>query len=131
MTAKDKTEALDAINLIAEKRCGKIKGRTCANGSRQRKYVKDGESFASPTASLESILRTLVIDTFEGRDVAVADVSGAYLQASFPDDKRVILKLTGPFVDIMCDVNPEFTKHIVNEVSKKEKTQKCLYVRVL
>jgi len=33
----DKREALEAVNLIAQKRCGKIKGRTCANGSRQRR----------------------------------------------------------------------------------------------
>lgn len=53
------------------------------------------------------------------------------MHAPFPSNKRVILKLTGPFVNIMCDVNPEFTKHIVNEVSKRGKSQKCLYIRVL
>ena len=63
---------------------------TCANGSRQRNFVKADENFASPTASLESILTTLVIDAYEGRDVAVADVPGAYLHAKFPEDKKVV-----------------------------------------
>ena len=84
LTAKDKKEALEAVNIIAQKRSGKIKGRTCANGRKQRKYLKGDESYASPTASLESIMTTLVIDAHEGRDVAIADVPGAYLHAEFP-----------------------------------------------
>ena len=131
LTEQDRSQALEAVNLIKEKRCGKLKGRTCANGSRQRNFLKDGEDFASPTASLESILTTLVIDAWEGRDVAVADVPGAYLHASFPEDKKVILKLQGVFVDIMCDVNPDFKPHIVFEKNRKGKPVKCLYMRVL
>ena len=121
LTNKDKREALEAVNIIAEKRTGKIKGRVCANGSRQRKYLKDGENFASPTASLESILATLVIDAHEGRDIAIADVPGAYLHAKFPSDKKVILHMTNIFVDIMCKINPEYKDHIIFEINKKEK----------
>ena len=51
---------------------------------------------------------TLLIDTKEGRDVAVADIPGAYLHASFPPEKRDILKLNGVFIDIICSVNPPF-----------------------
>ena len=36
LTDEQKRNALNAVNLIKEKRCGKIKGRTCANGSTQR-----------------------------------------------------------------------------------------------
>ena len=100
----DKKKALEAVNLIKVKRCGKIKGRTCANGSRQRNFIKAEDNFASPTASLEPILATLVIDAYEGRDVAVADVPGAYLHAKSPQDKKVVLNLTGVFADIMCSV---------------------------
>lgn len=109
----DKKQALEAVNLIKEKRCGKLKGQTCANGSRQRQYLKEGEDYDSPTALLESSLTTLVIDAWEERDVAVADVPCAYLHASFPQDKQVILKLQGVFVNIMCGVNPYFKKHVV------------------
>ena len=114
-----------------QKRCGRNKGKTCANVSRQRKFVKDNESFSSPTASLEAIMTTLMIDAYEGRDVAVADISGAYLNAEFPKEKKVILKLNGIFVNIMCDVNPKYRQHIVFETTKREKKIKCLYVKVL
>jgi hypothetical protein len=36
LTASQKQEALRAVNLIKEKRSGKLKGRTCADGWSQR-----------------------------------------------------------------------------------------------
>ena len=35
LSDEDKRQALETVNLIKEKRSGKIKGRTCANGSKQ------------------------------------------------------------------------------------------------
>ena len=122
---------MEAVNLIAQKRCGKIKGRTCANGARQRRFVSDDDSFASPTASLEAILTTLMIDAYEERDVTIPDVPGAYLHAEFSKDKRVILKLNSDFVDIMCDVNPECGNHVIYKTNKKGRKTKYLYVKVL
>ena len=42
----------------------------------------------------------------------------------------MILKPSGVFVEIMCDVNPEFKKQVIYEVSKKGKKVKNLYVKV-
>ena len=130
MSGTDKNTALEAVNLIKEKRCGKIKARICANGSKQRRFISKDHNFSSPTASLESILMTLVIDAWEDRDIVVANIPGAYLHAEFPTDKRIILKLKGVFVDIMVDVNPGFKHHIVYQCDRNEKEIKCLYVRV-
>ena len=77
--------------------------------------MRSEDDFASPTASLESILMTLLVDAKEGRDVAVADSPGAYLHATFPPEKKVILKLNSVFVDIMCLVNPVFEEHVMYE----------------
>ena len=52
---------------------------------------------------------------------------GAYLHAEFPQDKKVVLKLTGVFVDIMCSINPEYTKHIIYEGNRKGKGQIVAY----
>ena len=38
----DKKNVLEAVNLIKEKRCGKIKGRTCIDVSKKKKYRKEG-----------------------------------------------------------------------------------------
>ena len=126
LTPEQKRKALDAVNLIKQKRCGKIKGRTCANGSKQKRYLKEGENIASPTMSLEALISTLMIDAKEERYTVVFDVPGAYLHAEMPQDKHLILKLRGQFVDIMCKVNPEYTKHV-----RYEGKTKVLYLRIL
>ena len=36
LSYEDKMKALEAVNLIKYKRNGKIKGRTCADGSKQK-----------------------------------------------------------------------------------------------
>ena len=74
LTDLEKRNALQAVNLIKEKYNGDIKGRACANGSKQRKCLKQDESVASPTAGLESLFVTLLIDAYEGRDVGTYDV---------------------------------------------------------
>ena len=43
LTKLEKIAALDTVNIIKEKRNGDIKGRTCANGAKQHRYVKAGE----------------------------------------------------------------------------------------
>ena len=91
LTFEEKIRALEAINLIAEKRDGRIKGRTCSNGSKQRKNMKDGENFSSPTVLLESIMPALIIDAYKGRSVGIMDVPGAYLHAKMPDNKIILL----------------------------------------
>ena len=77
----EKKKAMPVVNLIKEKHDGVLKGRTCADRSKQRKYFRQDESVASPTASLESLIVSLLIDTYKGRDVGTYDVPGAYLQA--------------------------------------------------
>ena len=71
LSKQESNGALEAVNLIKEKRDGKIKGRTCADGSKQRQYIKEGENMYSPTCSTESLMATLVVDAMEKRDVAI------------------------------------------------------------
>ena len=126
ITFEEKRGALDAVNLIKKKRSGKIKGRTCANGSKQKRYLKHGENISSPTVSLEAIIGTLLIDANEDRDVAIFDIPGAYLHAEMPEGKKLLMKFRDEFVDIMCQVNPEYKKHVIEEKGKK-----VLYVKIL
>ena len=54
------------------------------------------------------------------------EISGAYLNNDMPEYKFVLLKLEDDFVDIMCEVNPEFRKYVWQEGKKK-----VLYLRLL
>ena len=74
---------------------------------------------ASPTVAIDSLMATMVIDACKGRDSAIFDVTGAYLHADMPEDKKILLKLSGRFVDIMCDVYEEHRKNAVYENGKK------------
>lgn len=126
ISMEERKRALEAVNLIKKKRCGKMKGRACANGSKQKRYLKHGESISSPTVSLEAIIGTLLIDAKEGRDVAIFDIPGAYLHAEMPADKKLLMVFIDEFVDIMCDVNEEYKKYVIHKNGKK-----VLYVRIL
>ena len=106
--------------MIEEKRSGAIKGRMCAYGSKQRHYLKYGDSVASPTVSIEGLITTMVIAAYEQRKAISFDVLGAFLQAKLPDDKMLLLRLTGDFVDIMCDINLEHEKHVIVDKKWKE-----------
>ena len=86
LTVSEKKKALNAVTLIKEKRNGDIKGRACAIGSKQRRYLKEDESVASPTLSVDALFATLMIDADEGRDVATFDVPGAFLQPEMPEN---------------------------------------------
>ena len=126
LSVEDKAKALNAVKLVKLKIDGKINGRTCADGSKQKRYFGKDESVASPTVSLESLFTKLVIDVYEEHNIANFDIPGAYLHTEMTEDKNVILKLRGIFLDIMCNINEEYRKYV-----RYEKGQKVPYLRVL
>jgi len=69
-------------------------------------YLKEFDTVASPTVSLEGIFTTLLIGAYEGREFISFDVPGACLQAEMAEDKLVLLKMIGRIADMMCEVNP-------------------------
>ena len=65
-----------------------------------------------------------MIDAFEERDVATADVRGAFLHGEMKD--FVLLKVTGESVDLMCKVNPGYEEYVTMENGKR-----VLYLQLL
>ena len=97
ISLQEKYRALRGVNLIKEKRCGKIKERTCADGIRQLTYISQEEA-TLPTITPGALFVLLLIDAHGGRVLHTFDVMGAYLHTSLPDDKVVHMKLEGEFV---------------------------------
>jgi hypothetical protein len=123
LTKAQKRGALRAISMVKEKRCGKIKGRTVADGRPQRSlYTK--EETTSPTVSNDALMISALIDGHEHRDVATADVTGAYLHADMDD--FTLLKVEGPSVDILCSVCEAYREYVIIENGKK-----VLYLKLL
>ena len=57
---QEKIEALEAINLIKKKIDGNLKVRSCANGAKQRRFLKTDEVISSPTVSNEAFITSSV-----------------------------------------------------------------------
>ena len=59
-----------------------IKGRGCPYGIKQKDCLSK-EDMLSPTVSTEGLILSCMIDTIEGREVATADIPGAFLQTDY------------------------------------------------
>ncbi len=57
LTAAERKGALRYLMFLKEKRCGKIKGRGCADGRSQREYMSEEET-SSPTVATEALILT-------------------------------------------------------------------------
>jgi hypothetical protein len=123
LTKEQRQAALRVLSLLQEKRCGTLKSRTVADGRPQRALFARSET-ASPTVSTDGLLLTIIIDAYESRDVAIADVAGAYLKAYMKD--FVIMKFTGEMVDILCKTDPKYKDYIV-----MERGTPVIYVRLI
>jgi hypothetical protein len=129
MTPLEKRRAMESLIFLVEKRDGRIKARTCANGSTQREYT-DRDEAASPTAMTESILITATIDAKQGRGVMTADIPNAFVQTDVAPSKKgehIMMKIRGPLVDILIEIAPEIHEPFVVYEGKA----KILYVQML
>jgi hypothetical protein len=127
LTPAEKHGSLRTVNLIKEKRNGELKGRTCADGSVQRSHFDKSET-TSPTVAHDALIYTILIDAKERRDVATADVVGAYLNADM--DQFTLMKLTGEAVDIMVSVDnsyADFVSHTNGKPVLYLQLKKALY----
>ena len=72
-----------------------------AGGNKQRGNI-DKEDALLPTAALESVLLTSTKDAAEERDVAVIDITNAFIQTRIKDNKdKVVLRLRGKLADLL------------------------------
>jgi uncharacterized protein YeaC (DUF1315 family) len=127
LTREQKQKALRYLMFLKEKRCGRIKGRGCIDGRKQRLW-KNKEDTTSPTVSIEALLLSCMIDAREGRDVATIDIPVAFMQAFI--DKLVHVKFDGELIDLICQVDPSLSKYVAMENGKRvlyTKLNKALY----
>ena len=98
LTREQKRVALRYLMFLKQKRCGKIKGRGCADGRKQKLY-KTKEESSSPTIHIESLFLSCIIDALEKREVVTLDIPGAFMQADI--DELIRVKLVGELVDLL------------------------------
>ena len=127
MTDLERQRTQDAMMLLAEKNSGEIKGRCVYKGNGTRDWLSR-EDTSSPTASLEAIFATCVIDAYENRDVMSLNIPNAFVQTMMPKNanSRVMMKITGLLVNMLIKVDPSYRDYVV-----KENVKRVIYVRVL
>jgi hypothetical protein len=124
LTPAERKDALAYLMFLKRKRSGKVKGRGCADGRKQRAWTNK-EDATSPTIATEAVFLTAVIDALEDRDVAIVDVPGAFMQADM--DELVHVRFTGTMVDLLLEIDPEMYGPYVTY----EGNEKVLYVELL
>jgi hypothetical protein len=103
LTYDKRRGALQYIMFLKEKRCGKIKGRGCADGRPQHDYMTK-EDTSSPTVATKALMLSCMIDATKLRDVATCDIPGAFMQSKM--ECKVIMKLEGLMADIIRKIDP-------------------------
>jgi hypothetical protein len=127
--SKRKTAQM-ALMFLTGKRDKSVKGRMVYNGKPTIEWLSQ-EDAASPTAALESILITGVIEAKEERDVMTCNIPNAFIQVNLPKkepgEDRVVMKITGVLVGMLVNINPESYRPAVVLENRK----KVIYVEVL
>ena len=73
----------------------------------------------SHRVSLETLFCTLITDAHERHIVDTFDLPGAYLHVKILKYNSILIKIGEGFLDIMCQVNPEYKQHMIYENVKK------------
>ena len=77
LTRDEKKAELQYL-IFLKKICGKLKGRGCADGQKQREYMSKDETSA-PTVATKYLMLTCVVDAIKEIDVALSDTPGAFM----------------------------------------------------
>ena len=85
-----------------------IKGGGCADGRKQQDWISK-EDMSLPTVSAEGLMLSCNIDAMEYREVATADIPGAFLPTDY-DKGDIHIKLEGAMVTLLEDIDPEYYK---------------------
>jgi hypothetical protein len=122
LTNDEKTKVLESHMFVIKKRTGETKARLFGGGNKQRDYLTKEDS-SLLTVATKSVLLTLIVDADEKRDVAIVDISNAFIQTRVEDKKdQVIIQIRGVVVDWLTKIAPEVYTQYVSADRKGGKT---------
>ena len=110
--------------FLTEKRDKSIKGRLIAGGNKQQGFINK-EDATSPTASLESVLITSMIDALENQYVAILDIPNTFVQTKLEEElDKAIVCLRGRLAELLIKINPE----TYGKYASKDKNGMTIYM---
>ena len=73
---------------------------------------------------------TSIIEAKQNRDVETCDIPNAFIQTEvekqYKDGHRTIMKIQGPLVEILCEMDPNYRNFVVSESNRQ-----VLYVHII
>ena len=103
---------MESLVFLIQNQSGKIKAKTVVISSTEIAYIdRDGASIL--TAARNDIVITGVVEVKQGIDLMINDVPNSFVQTPVPQDEgdeRIIMKIWGALVDILCEISPEIYK---------------------
>jgi hypothetical protein len=121
LNKEERLQVIESHLFLKEKRDTTIKGRMVAGGNKQHGTI-DKQDASSPTATLDSVLLTAVIDAKEGRNVAVINISNTFVQTRLESEEdKAVMCLRGKLAELMVKVAPKiYTKYVI--INRKGET---------
>ena len=109
LSKQERPRAISSLIFLKEKHEGEdgIKGRACANGAPQRKYIPK-EDATSPTVNNDSIFITSAVGAYEGRHFATSDLPGAFCNTPLTDETVIMVLRGGELCELMVRTNPKY-----------------------
>jgi hypothetical protein len=128
MDEDKRKQILESHVFVKKKRTGQIKARKVAGGNKLRDFISK-ENASSPTVATESVLLTSLVDAQENRDVAILDISNAFIQTVVEDDEdKVVMRIRGHMVDVLVKVAPKVYGPyvLIDKQGRKQLLVECL-----
>ena len=89
LTANQRKKVLESHIFVERKQDGVLKARQVDVNNKQWGYIMK-EDASSPTVFSEAVMLTCIIDANENREVAIVDISNAFVQTVVEDEKDSI-----------------------------------------
>jgi hypothetical protein len=117
LTQEEKSKSLNYLMFLKQKRSGRIKGRGCANGRKQR-LCNTKEETSAPTVATESLFLSCTIDAKERRTAVTSGIPGAFMQMDV--DEVMHVRLEGPLASLLAKVDPNlYEKYLEHDKKGK------------
>lgn len=107
----------------------KLKARLVAGGHRQDRSLYRDEDTSSPTVAHSSVMSVCAIAACEGRQVAVCDIGGAFLNAHMPaDGVKVLVRIDATLSAILAKLFPaQYTPFLTDKGELVVELDRAMY----
>ena len=105
----------------------KWKARYVGGGDQQTHEEYSRNEISSPTASITSLLIVASMAASEGRSVATADFSSAYLKAVMPEEHKVFVRVDPRMAAFLLKLRPQLREFVRGDGSLVMRLKRALY----